>query len=57
MAKNNVVKDRQALIAIRVLEQAAGRLRRVAAKRADKDVKAAWLAAAAKLAPAKRVKR
>lgn len=50
----NPAKDRQDLISIRVLEQAAGRLRRIAKKRTDPDVKAAWLKAADKLAPAKK---
>ena len=50
-------KDRQDLIAIRVMEQAANRLRRIAKKRTDPAVKAAWLAAADKLAPAKAAKR
>jgi hypothetical protein len=43
---NDVTQAKRDLVAIRVLEQAEGRLRRIAKKRADADVKAAWIAAA-----------
>jgi hypothetical protein len=47
------MKKEEIVITNRIMSQAAGRLRRIAKTRTDPAIKAAWTAAADKLAPKK----